>query len=257
MDWSPANAAFVEIVQRFLAERGHYAGRIDRKAGEKTVTAWKRYVEGKRPAIPAPEVAPGAGEGGLVYRSRERWGANASLPRLGRHVDPHQRTQVWIHHTVTVDSDESRSVWETWDEIAAHMRRLQTIRPDLGLDVPYTAVGFVTPVGGLILCEGRGLERVGAHTPDRNTPALGFAFAGDFENHPPAGEILDRAVRSLGLFLRNLREGGGFSRLGEVRPGPERAVFGHRDLKELLGETKKGTLCPGQALYDRLGLIEL
>ena len=65
---------------------------------------------------------------------RGAWGARTDLPRRGHLIGPASRTEVFIHHTVLVDDDATRNEWETLDEVQAQMRKLQTIRPDLGLD---------------------------------------------------------------------------------------------------------------------------
>lgn len=240
--WSDRNTAFVADVQR------HLGLPADGKAGAKTVAAWERLIAAPPPVAP-PETSPTPAAAGLVYRSREQWVADPSLPRLGHHVDPSRRTEVFIHHTVTRAPGDTPSVWETWDEIVAHMRRLQRIRPDLGLDVPYTAVAHITPTGAVFLCEGRGLHRTGAHTANRNTQALGFAFAGDFESHPPPPELLDRALLAFGAFLRTLKATGGFPRLGSSRPPRGGALWAHQDIK--------ATACPGRHILERLHSIEL
>ena len=70
---------------------------------------------------------------GLTFADRKGWGADDSIPRLGHRVGRTKRTHVIIHHTVTPDtSDTSPNVWETTDEAFKMMKRLQTIRPDLG-----------------------------------------------------------------------------------------------------------------------------
>jgi hypothetical protein len=125
------------------------------------------------------------------------------------------------------------------------MRFLQTCRPDLGLDVPYTAVAFCTP-DRLVVCEGRGLYRTGAHTPDHNTSALGVAFAGDFEAKP-APANLDWRLIELGQWLGGLRDFG-FPALGTSRPSPDRIAWGHRE--------QRATACPGKLLWERLPLIQ-
>lgn len=182
----------------------------------------------------------------LIILSRAEWGPRTDLPRLGVIVDRTRRNRVFIHHTVVPDNDTSKNVWESLDEVKSQMRRLQTIRrDDLGADVPYTMVAFCMANGDLILCEGRGIDRLGAHTGGLNTPSLGIAFQGDFENHPPPAEINAHLV-ALGNWLRRLREREGFVNLGTVRPAG-REVFGHRDVKS--------TDCPGRHIFDRLALI--
>lgn len=192
-------------------------------------------VAGDEPNHPTP---------GLVVLSRADWGAGTRT-RLGVNVARDAREEVYIHHTVTIDADDSPNEWETLAEVSGMMRRLQTIRPDLGYDIPYNFVAFVMKTGVLVLAEGRGLDRSGAHTSGHNKSALGVSFAGDFENKAaPAG--LDTHLKNLGLWLGVLKSYHGFTNLGRVRPA-DRAVFGHRD--------QKSTACPGRHIYERLKLV--
>lgn len=233
MPQAERNAAFVARVQAAIGVVP------DGDAGPATLAAWARWAD--RVVVPVADSPLGTV---TVYRTREQWGADPALPRLGHPVDPVKRTEVFVHHTVTLDGDDTKSTWETWDEIAAHMRRLQKIRPDLGLDVPYSAVVHVTPAGGLVICEGRGYDRTGAHSVGHNTAALGFSWAGDFDGHPPPAPILDKAMTAFGAYLHELRATG-FPRLGSRRAvAGGRTVWGHRDIK--------ATACPGEALWKRL-----
>lgn len=181
----------------------------------------------------------------LVILDRADWGPKPSLPRLGNAVNRSRRTKVFIHHTDIKDSDSTRNEWESLDEVKREMRKLQEVRPDLGLDVPYSMVAFCMTNGDLVLCEGRGIDRVGAHTGGHNTAGIGISFQGDFENElPPAA--LDSHLLALGQWLRELREQKGFTNLGTVRPDG-RDVFGHRDVKK--------TDCPGKHIFERLSLV--
>ena len=58
--------------------------------------------------------------------------------------------------------------------------------------------------------------------------------------------FLSLQLAALGDWLRKLREQDGFVNLGTEHPHG-REVFAHRDIKP--------TACPGQHLFDRLGLI--
>ncbi len=125
----------------------------------------------------------------LTILSRDDWGADPSLPRRGHQLGPLNRTEIFIHHTVIVDNDTTKNEFESLDEVRADMQQLQTIRPDLGLDVPYNFIAFCMSNGDLILGEGRGLERTGAHTTDHNRSALGIAFQGNFEDFSLPGQF--------------------------------------------------------------------
>lgn len=183
----------------------------------------------------------------MILLRRDDWGADPQLPRRGHPIGPERRSEVVIHHTVVIDSDATVNDWESLDEVTSKMRQLQRLRPDLGLDVPYSMVAFCMADGGLVICEGRGLERTGAHTRGHNRSALGIAFQGDFESGALPAHI-DAQLDELAQWLRSLRNTGGFRNLGNSRP--ERAqVWGHRDVP------KARTLCPGRTLYAKLESI--
>jgi len=181
----------------------------------------------------------------VIVLSRADWGASTALPRLGSIVDPRRRSEVFIHHTVIVDNDSTINEWESIEEVKAKMKQLQTVRPDLGKDVPYNFVAFCMANGDLVLGEGRGLDRSGAHTVGHNTSAIAVSFQGNFERTPLPGN-LDANLIGLGNWLRELREEKGFVNLGSEHP-LGRDVFGHQDVKP--------TDCPGKHIFDRLRLI--
>src|ERR1044072_384579 len=142
----------------------------------------------------------------LIILSRSDWGARTDLPRLGMVVDRTRRTKVFIHHTVIIDDDSTANEWESLDEVKRKMRQLQTVRrQDLGADVPYSMVAFCMANGDLVLGEGRGIDRSGAHTAGHNTAGLGISFQGDFENHPLPRHF-DSQITALNNWLRRLRE---------------------------------------------------
>ncbi|KKN60717.1 hypothetical protein LCGC14_0529160 [marine sediment metagenome] len=119
---------------------------------------------------------------GLAYFDRAEWGANPAI-RGGYAIDPRRKLETDIHHTVIVDRDATPDLWETEAEVKTKMRQLQVIRSDI-TDVPYNDVGFLMANRTLIVCEGRGQARTGAHTRGRNTRGYGFAFEGDMEALP-------------------------------------------------------------------------
>jgi hypothetical protein len=172
--------------------------------------------------------------------SRSEWGADTSLPRLRYLVPKGRRTHVIQHHTVGVDNDATPNIWETEAEVRQKMRRLQTIRPDLGLDVPYNYVLFGMQGGDLYVCEGRGEDWTGAHTRGHNTEGIGCAWAGNMEDFLFARRYIRPASRFFG-WLKNER---GMTNLGTVHP-PGRETFGHRDFAQ--------TACPGHYLYKEIG----
>ena len=179
----------------------------------------------------------------ITYLTRKEWAAEEALPRLGSIVQGDERTEVYIHHTVAVDNDATPNVWETTHEVVTWMRRLQTIRPDLGLDVPYSVVAFFKP-NELVICEGRGASRQGAHTKYHNRTAIGLAVHGNFQL-PTFG--LEGYVQAMGAWLHRLKVNQ-LPFLGTTHP-PGRDVFGHRDSAQ--------TSCPGSHLYDMLGKLKI
>src|SRR3990167_10665763 len=127
---------------------------------------------------------------GVLYLTRADWGADPALPRLGEPLVP-RNTRIYdlTHHTVVIDSsDQSPNVWEDLEWVKIKMWRLQTIRPDLGLDVPYNFLAFLPPHGELAVCGGRGYDRWGAHTAGRdaadrwyNGAGIATSYQGNFE----------------------------------------------------------------------------
>ena len=196
---------------------------------------------------------------GLNFFDREGWGANPNRPRKGRKVARSRRTHVIIHHTVLADSDDDTpNIWERESVIKKNMRRLQVIREnDLGADVPYSFVAyFVKRQSGVVICEGRGEDRTGAHTKGHNTRGIGIAIAGNFESETVAGIEFSKRIHLLSAFLGWLKNNpshpgyGDFKpmkKLGDLRPH-DRRVFVHRDFKN--------TDCPGALLLPHLNQLD-
>lgn len=190
---------------------------------------------------------------GLTYVSRTDWTPDPQFPRLGDPVPRSDRTHVILHHTVFGDSDNTPNVWESNDEIFRSMRKLQRIRPKLGLDVPYNFVAYFV-AKGLVICEGRGEDRRGAHTKGHNTRGIAVSFAGNFEEDGVNDLEVMKRVPLVSAFLGWLKfsasgpDYGPFpplKNLGSLKPDG-RKVFFHKDFKP--------TLCPGKkiiAVADR------
>jgi hypothetical protein len=192
----------------------------------------------------------------LRFADRKEWVKNTTLPRLGRLVKRVDRTHVFIHHTVTPDSDATPNIWEDDQEAFARMRKLQVIRPDLGLDVPYNFVAFILTNGDLLICEGRGEDRSGAHTAGHNTRAIAVSFAGNFEDLSVTGADLPAKMELLSKFLGWLKfdashpSYGNFppmSNLGSLKPAG-RNVWAHSDVKP--------TACPGTKIEQHLASVD-
>lgn len=190
------------------------------------------------------DIAPG-----VTYLDRDSWSADPNFPRRGDIVPRSYRDRVFIHHTVIVDSDPSKNLWETESDVINQMQKLQTIRPDLGYDVPYNFVVFLmnTKTPSIYVCEGRGEDRSGAHTRGFNDRAIGIALQGDFENYNldlhPYTDLISQFLGWLKFDPNASNYGGPYaplSHLGTVTPNhSDREVFAHRDVDE--------TYCPGDA----------
>lgn len=184
----------------------------------------------------------------MVYLSRAEWGARTDIPRLGMPSVPRaRRSYNIIHHTVIVDADVSPNVWESLDEVKAVMRRLQTIRPDLGADVPYNFVLFLMGDGTIVVCEGRGYDLWGAHTAGRdsggnyfNGSGIATSFCGNFEDYPTD---IDPWLTAINAWFHHLKTV--FANLGATTVCG-RLTCGHRDFPG------NSTACPGIHLYRRL-----
>ena len=186
---------------------------------------------------------------GTVYLSRREWGADENLPRLGQEYPAGEPTEAIQHHTVIIDSDATPNLWESAAEVIPKMQQLQTIRPDLGLDVPYSYVAFLmryTHKPGVILCEGRGPYRRGAHTKYHNRTGRAMAI----EGNTSLGAPLTNYIEMLSWAWGWIKENHGLVNLGTVNPLRGGVVFGHRDFSQ--------TACPGQHMMniiDQLTLI--
>lgn len=190
---------------------------------------------------------------GVLCLDREDWGADTSLPRLGDLIDPLEATKIIEHHTVQKDTDDTPNVYEHVSEAVVQMRKLQTIRPDLGLDVPYSWVRalmlYSNGVPGIVLMEGRGHERRGAHTMFNNRTGRATATIGNLQLPT---ELL-RYVPMINQGWGWLKHEFGLDNLGTVTPAG-RIAFGHRDFRDP-NDRRTWTLCPGQSLMDVIQLI--
>lgn len=191
---------------------------------------------------------------GVTYYDRADWDADPAYPRLGGPDDPRNpgnwtfvpawmRTERIMHHTVIIDSDATPNLWESVEEVFVKMRQLQTIRPDLGLDVPYNFVIFLMANGTIIVCEGRGHRRWGAHTIGHNDQ-----IAAAIEGNTELFINMDPYIDPIAWFWGWLEYDMGLDKLGTVTPDADRAVFGHRDFSQ--------TVCPGESMWLALPRIE-
>jgi len=185
--------------------------------------------------------------------SRVDWGARTDLPRLGEVRPADEPTEIIQHHTVISDRDDTPLFWESPAEVIRGMQVLQTVRPDLGDDVPYSYVGFFMKYrhkSGLILCEGRGAFRRGAHTKYHNRTGRAMAIQGN-----TMGEDISEYVEMLGWAWGWIKETHGLVNLGSRRP-PRAELFGHRDFR-LEHDRTTWTVCPGDGAYAALPDIKI
>lgn len=168
-----------------------------------------------------------------MYLSRAQVGYRTDLPRRGYLTGPISRNAFVEHHTVG-----GTRVNRTEAAALDYVRRLQTIRPDLGSDVPYNfVVSYISPLIGsdrLLVCEGRGWHRTGAHTLNHNTEFVAFSWQGDW--HAGTAPKLEEAQAALGAWAiseANLEISG--------HNLATNLVYGHREFKN--------TTCPGDNVY--------
>lgn len=171
-----------------------------------------------------------------LYLDRAAWGANPNLPRKGYEVSRDRFGRLIVHHTVIVLPDYDGDGFTRGDieDICRYMQRLQTARPDLGLDVPYSFVVFAgAQPWDYVVCEGRGFERTGAHTAGYNSTAYGVALAGDFTYE----EVTPGMIEGIKWVGRQLSA-----------PVDAAETLGHRDTKP--------TACPGDQFYPFMGYVQ-
>lgn len=128
----------------------------------------------------------------LSIVSRARWGARHER---GFGPAPLPASEVWLHHSVTSapSSDPARE--------AAAMRVLEDIGEQrFGRGISYTFA--VMPSGRIY--EGHGVDRVGAHTANRNTIARAIVLVGNYE----AQEVTEAQVRAVAALLQHGRSSG-------------------------------------------------
>ncbi|KAL5016028.1 hypothetical protein ScPMuIL_005617 [Solemya velum] len=128
---------------------------------------------------------------------------------------------VFIHHT-------AMSRCYNHHDSCEEMKRIQDLHMD-GRGWDDIAYNFVISEEGQVY-EGRGWDRVGAHTKSWNDVAIAICIMGNFVDKEP-----DSAAKST---LKNLLEFG--VRLGKI--SADYTLHGHRDVRD--------TACPGDKLYN-------
>ncbi|KAI8781626.1 peptidoglycan-recognition protein SC2 [Biomphalaria glabrata] len=154
--------------------------------------------------------------------SRAEWGARA--PKSISYLS-HQPVQyAFIHHSAMNDCFDKTSC-------IAEVKAYQNLHMDVrGWD----DVGYSFIIGGDgSVFEGRGWDKVGAHTLGYNEVGLGFCLSGNFMDHLPTTIQMNttRAMIECGVSL------------GKI--STSYTLRGHRDMKP-------STLCPGDKLYAEI-----
>lgn len=190
----------------------------------------------------------------LLYLSREEWD-DSGQPRLGAILNNAEAVEAIQHHTVGADDDGTPNLWTDITETIERMRFLRTIRPDLGEDVPYSWVFFlmephVFGEGGMVVCEGRGPDRRGAHTKYHNRTGRAAAVAGNLEDvYMDLLPWVPQFSRAWSFFKYEQ----GLPNLGTVKP-TRGEVHGHGSFPP---EVSEGTLCPGQWMNRVLHAVQM
>lgn len=165
--------------------------------------------------------------GTLTYMSRSDWGAGP-LTR-GHQVPESQFSGIFLHHTVIEDPWTPGVI----ESIIQYMKVLQASRPDLGSEVPYSWVVLEGATRkDVVVCEGRGPGRTGAHTKGYNSSNYGVAI-GDDTRFEAVSEGMVLGIRWIG---------------SRFLTGTQNATRKHSDVY--------ATLCPGSGGDDIMGSIQ-
>lgn len=183
----------------------------------------------------------------LFFMPRYEWD-DSERPRLGFPVALEQRTHAIQHHTVTLDTDLTKNIWETVVEVIEHMRRLRTIDVvRLGEDVAYNFVVFFMADGSVIIVEGRGAFRSGAHTRGydsdgvhHNVSGMACALAGDFHN----------IKININRWVPHLNNAWGMLKFDTPMPNLPIQVDGHTEMPH------NATVCPGTHVMKKIERIK-
>ena len=186
----------------------------------------------------------------LLYLTRDEWD-DSGARRLGSPVPIQDHTEAWQHHTVGIDNDATPNQWGGIADCKRRMRFLRTVRPDLGEDIPYTWVGFLMEKafqgeGGLVVCEGRGPGRRGAHTKYHNRTGVALALDGNFEDY---SIDLTPWIPQLSRFWSWAKYEIPIPNLATVTP-QDAYVWGHQ-------QSGASTACPGIFMMSKLPQVTI
>ncbi|KAK3585455.1 hypothetical protein CHS0354_003302 [Potamilus streckersoni] len=152
--------------------------------------------------------------------SRSAWGATAPKSVSNLHLPVNL---VFIHHTETPACHDPASCKSRVQNIQHYH-----ISTNGWADIGYS---FLVAEDGAIY-EGRGWDRVGAHTEGYNQRGIAFSFIGSYSGSKPPAAALTA--------VKNMIQCG--ISLGKVASGYH--LYGHRDVNP--------TSCPGDALYHEI-----
>ncbi|KAL3863962.1 hypothetical protein ACJMK2_005691 [Sinanodonta woodiana] len=150
--------------------------------------------------------------------TRDEW--HARPPRNTSHMNTPVGI-VFIHHTAMSECENQRSC-------TVEMQDIQNFHMDVrGWD----DIGYSFLIGGDgQVYEGRGWDRVGAHTLHWNDVSIAFSIMGEYTHKLPNTAALNAVI--------NIMECG--IQMGKITK--DYKMYGHRDVRS--------TECPGQRLYD-------
>ncbi|MFG0329854.1 MAG: hypothetical protein ACF8PN_08155 [Phycisphaerales bacterium] len=120
----------------------------------------------------------------VTHLTRDDWGGGPV--RKGYWI-PTEQVEGWVLHHTVATGPENGDI----DAIGAWMRQLQAMRPDLGSEVPYSVIPFRGATDdSVVLADGRGPNRTGAHTAGLNSTRYAWSLPGDYRfKDPTVGQI--------------------------------------------------------------------
>ena len=185
----------------------------------------------------------------IKFVSRNVWGASASTENFiaNRKSDPaHVKTEIQVHHTGAIDTDDNTPNRWSYAEAVAYMKRLQWARPDLG-PLPYSEnIAVSEDLSTVWVFEGRGILKRGAHTGGHNVEGIGWGILGNFDKRDDlAAQMAVMAIEYRVGYLRSAMT----LNLGNSKNPEGYNAWGHRD-------TSNKT-CPGHYVYALLADFNL
>lgn len=116
----------------------------------------------------------------VTHLTRHDWGGG---PLRAGHQAPMDQFIGWVlHHTVMAGPTNG-----DLDAIVTYMRRVQSARPDLGGEVPYSTLPFRgTNETSAVIVDGRGPGVTGAHTAGLNSTRYAWSLPGDYRTERPS-----------------------------------------------------------------------